>query len=320
MSNQTRKLIELLRVGKSCNEICKILKLSNKQLYNNLTNIKNKGLLIFREYYDTGDITYQLVNEYSNIDYTTIIPSKNTDKIKVLVLSDLHFGNSNERLDLVYRAFNYCIKRGIHLIFCCGDLIDGTYSRGEQRITDPYEQVNYFLKNYPCDKNILTFGVGGDHDLSILTNFGQDFLQALYNYRHDCIVPSYNNALIKINNENIVLHHHIQKDVILDDSRINFIGHSHKYNVSYEKKDGVLNIKVPSISDINVQPYEVLPTVIETELEFSEKELKGVQLSQIYFGEKDYILNESYYDLTKDKIEKKLEKKVESIKREKKKS
>lgn len=45
MLEQTKLLIELLNDGKTCNEICRILNISNRQLYNNLPILKIKGFI-----------------------------------------------------------------------------------------------------------------------------------------------------------------------------------------------------------------------------------------------------------------------------------
>lgn len=77
MSEQTKKLMELINEGKTCNEICAILKISNKQLYNNLTNLRNKGLIYRRKYYQNGVIVYKPIH--------TIPDLKNSNKRVVLV-------------------------------------------------------------------------------------------------------------------------------------------------------------------------------------------------------------------------------------------
>ena len=79
---------------------------------------------------------------------------------------------SESKLKIIYNgAKNYCIKNDIHIILCGGDLIDGSFSKGSQKISDLYQQIDYFIKNYPHDDSILTFGVAGDHDLSALGKF-----------------------------------------------------------------------------------------------------------------------------------------------------
>ncbi len=202
MSEQTIKLIELINEGKTCNEICHILNISNKQLYNNLTILQNKGFHYKRKYYSNGAIVYEpiksikKINEFYTSNESSIITDSNELELKVLLISDLHYGNEFERNDLVDRAFNYCIKNDIHIIFLCGDMIDGTFSHVEQDISNVYEQIEHFVKDYPFDKNILTFSVGGNHDENGLRKSGQNIIEILRNYRHDIIISSYNNFFI----------------------------------------------------------------------------------------------------------------------------
>lgn len=69
----------------------------------------------------------------SLISKEAIITELQENNLKLLVISDLHFGNELERIDLVNRAYNYCIKNNIHIILCTGDIVDGSYSSGVQK-------------------------------------------------------------------------------------------------------------------------------------------------------------------------------------------
>ncbi len=295
MKDQTKLILSMLEEGKSCNEMCEVLGITNRQLYTNLTNNRNKGFLFTRDYTSNGDILYKQTNFIPEEDNQSII-KLDESYIKLLIISDLHFGNEKENLKRVEHIFNYCKKNNIHIIFCCGDFLDGTYSQGIQIIPEFYNQVDYFIRNYPFDKNILTFGVGGDHDLSGITDRGQNFLEAIYNYRHDCIIPSFCNSIVNIKNTNILLHHHNPKAKIPGNVFINFFGHCHKYDIKIEK-NGRIVVKVPSISDINVQSYELLPSALETELFYEKDKLVMMKLGQLYYGNKDYLLNQISYEI-----------------------
>ena len=150
MKQRTIELINLLEEGKTCNEICNTLGISNKQLYTYLTNLKNKGFFYNRKYYATGDITYKplatTINSSTNNE-NTIITSTTQNIFKCLAISDLHFGNLLDRVDLINKVFDFCKQNDIHIIFCCGDLVDGTFTKGIQKIQRYYEQLDYFAKN-----------------------------------------------------------------------------------------------------------------------------------------------------------------------------
>lgn len=295
MSEQTIKLIQLLKEGKTCNEMCATLNLSNKQLFNNLTNLRNKGLLYRRKYYSNGAILYkaittvQGINEYHNPPQNAIITANKDVNLRCIVISDLHFGNSLERIDLINRVYDYCTQNDIHIIFCAGDLIDGNFTNGEQKIDNVYEQIDHFIKNYPFDKSILTFAVGGDHDISALNKCGQSIVEATKNYRHDIIIGGYLSTNVNIKNDKISLSHAYTYD---KSAAIAIQGHSHKYIAKLN--DGpLLKLTVPSLSDINFS----IPTAIEMELEFNKGYIRNVNLKQIYFGDKNYVLNEMFYEL-----------------------
>ena len=299
MSEQTIKLMELINDGKTCNQICEILNLSNKQLYNNLTNLKNKGIIYKRKYYSNGEIIYKPISSIKeknscllSLDNVLITPNKQTD-IKFLVISDIHFGNDLSRIDLLYQAYDYCIKNDIHLVLNCGDLIDGAYTRGSQKIDDINLQIETFIKEYPFDKNILTFAVAGDHDHSSLYKQHQDIVEMTKNYRHDIVFGSYNNSLLSIKNDQILLFHNNTNGIMKNEhASIVLKGHHHKYAASISD-DGNLNILVPTLSDINSS----LPSAVEMELLFENGRINRVNLKHICFAENDYTLSEQSYKL-----------------------
>lgn len=258
-----------------------------------------------------GAIVYKPIFEYNDIrefkinTEATIITQRKQRDIKILAFSDLHFGNKKERLDLLDRAYNYCIKKGINIIFCCGDMIDGSVGKdiGEKNIENIYEQIEYFIKNYPFDKNILTFGVGGNHDISALCQGNQDFIEIIKNYRHDVIIPAYHKSYINIKNDKILLHHKINyesSDFIEKDIPLVLKGHRHKYLTKMTEKNN-LNVCIPSLSDIDVNNNHSLPTAVELNLNFDKGYIHFVNLKQIYFGTDDFILSEVEYDLLKDR-------------------
>ena len=126
----TSFLIQLLNDGKNDNEICKFLKITPQQLYQELLKLKNLGFTYSKKYYSDGTIKYNNIKtlhdlkKYKNnrlIQNETIITDKKESSVKVLAISDLHFGNDLERIDLLDRAFNYCVKNGI-ILFYVGEI------------------------------------------------------------------------------------------------------------------------------------------------------------------------------------------------------
>lgn len=303
--DNTAQLLELLKSEKENHEICEKLKISPQQLYEDLLKLKTRGIPQTRKYYSDGSIRYKNVSNIEKmiqlkqfIENKTIITDMKENNLKILVISDLHFGNELERLDLINRAYNYCAKNDIHIILCGGDFIDGTFAKGNQKIADPYQQMEYFIKNYPYDKSILTFGVAGDHDISLLEKAYIDIIEVCNNFRHDIIIGGYSNTSINIKNDKIHLYHskfQYGKYIKISetDAPIILHGHSHKYLT--EIKNNALNITLPSLSGI----LHLMPSALEMNLYFDKGYIVNSVIKHLYFGKQDIVLGESRFNLLK---------------------
>ena len=299
-SDQTSELIKLLKSGKTNQQICDSLNITSSQLYNVLLNLKNNGIRHSKTYYSDGSIKYGIISSIAAVKKQaiilqdkTIITENNENRMKFLLISDLHFGNQLERVDLIDRAFNYCIKNGINIILCGGDIIDGTFTRGTQTLSNAYKQVEHFIKDYPQDPNILTFSVAGDHDFSAFKEAYVDIIKICNNYRHDVIIGGYNNTGINLKNDQILLFHYIPGGTMrISSAPIILMGHTHNY--STKMLNGTLNVSLPSLSDI----IHSMPTALELDVSFSKGYIINSIIKQIYFGDQDVVLNESSFDFT----------------------
>lgn len=292
-------LLQLIKEGKNNREICEIFNISFNQLYDELLKLKTKGVKYSRKYYSDGSIKYNKIKKLKKLNENvnkTIITDNQENNMKFLLISDLHFGNEFENLGLIDRAYNYCIKNGINIILCGGDFIDGSFSKSSQKITDLYDQIEYFIKNYPQDKNILTFVVAGDHDFSTLKRASLDIIEICNNRRHDIIIGGYNNAEINIKNDKIHLFHNIlggrmhsaQAPIIL-------CGHLHKYMT--QQKNNSLYITLPTLSNINQQ----MPSALELDVSFSKGYISSAVIKHLYFGTQDFVLSESEFNLLNER-------------------
>lgn len=292
-------LLQLIKEGKNNREICEIFNISFNQLYDELLKLKTKGVKYSRKYYSDGSIKYNKIKKLKKLNENvnkTIITDNQENNMKFLLISDLHFGNEFENLGLIDRAYNYCIKNGINIILCGGDFIDGSFSKSPQKITDLYDQIEYFIKNYSQDKNILTFGVAGDHDFSTLKRASLDIIEICNNRRHDIIIGGYNNAEINIKNDKIHLFHNIlggrmhsaQAPIIL-------CGHLHKYMT--QQKNNSLYITLPTLSNINQQ----MPSALELDVSFSKGYISSAVIKHLYFGTQDFVLSESEFNLLNER-------------------
>ena len=294
-----QKLINLLYKRETCNTIAGRLGISNKQLYNKILALSNKGFNLSKKYFSNGQIVYKVSEVYDDSlqlssSTNTIYSLQEERDIKMLLISDLHFGNELERIDLVDRAFEYCVKNGIHIILCTGDMIDCLPSNSKKQYSTIDAQISHFIKRYPHDKNILTFAVAGNHDYFAYLKEAKSLIKVDNNYRHDVIIGDFANSTVEIKNEKIDLYHHIDSIPKREtNSVLTLHGHAHKY-VAGMKKNGGLDIVVPALSDL----CKTLPTALEMNLTFKSGKIEKLDLKQISFDNSDIILNETNYDLS----------------------
>ena len=297
MSETTKKLLELISAGKTLNEISDLMGISHKRLFNYLTMIRNKGFDFDRKYYDTGDIIYVpkkgiVRNKSFGVGVITDI---NSYTYSAMVISDIHFRSCFEIERVMDRIYNFCIKEGIHNIILTGDILDGTFSKKQIKKSNSYEQIEYFLKIYPFDKNIINFVLLGDHDYSILKDTGQDFSMVLDSYRHDIVNLGYGFGRLFIKNDSVGLKHSIKKcpTNFSDDDSVLLLGHTHNFKVVASGKKNY--IYVPSLSNLCLYNagYEGLPSVLLFKILFEQNVINTIYVHQLVVLDKIYFVNES---------------------------
>lgn len=281
MNELTTQIMDMINNGKRNNEICEKLNIDYKTLYYELKKVK-----YFKRSYD-------------NECLKNIVFNNNEGEIRFLVISDMHFGNSLENIEVINRAFNYAKSRGINVILCCGDFIDGTFSKGKKIVELYFKQFEHFALNYPYDKDIVTFGVGGNHDYSIKLKNDLDFIKFCNMYRDDVVVESYANSILNLGEDTILLHHYIEGfKKFKNTSKIILNGHRHKYSVNYINNKKSLNIYVPTLSNL----VQVVPEALELDLNIENNIIVNVNVREICFGNRDIILSEKDYDFSENKM------------------
>lgn len=301
------KILELINKNASVNEICNITGLSHKQLFYRMNMIKIKGYDFTKKYYYNGEIVYDLAKSLNNDNdnEATIITSKKDKVFKAILISDLHFGNVNERPDLLYKTYEMCIKDGINIIINTGDLIDGPIGCGDvhNKITlDIERQIETMLKNYPFDKNILNFICLGNHDLYCLKTNGINLKNILDNKRHDLISLGYGYGKINVKNDKIYVTHPTTGIIDSDNEAKNkFIltGHSHLYK--YIPGGSNNHIYVPTLSDLPFTDsggtYKHFPSILKIDLEFINGVFNVGNIEQLVY------INNDFYKISESQIE-----------------
>lgn len=306
MSDFNIKLLQLISNNKSVNEICERLNITNRFLYKSLSLLKNEGLDFIRKYYYSGDIIYVLSeNTIKNTNEATIITSPYDNEFRALIISDLHLGCEYERLDLLYNAYEYCIKNGINIIINAGDVMDGMLSTNQKMHNNYEEQIVYIIKNYPFDKNILNFTVLGNHDIESLNSTKIDFAEILNKYRHDIVALGYSEGIINIKNDKILVKHKIPNiDFSHTPKSIIIKGHTHQLKI-INSKNGNFTIFAPTLSDLipnkNNNKINIAPSAIEMHSQYNYGYLGATTFTHLLFTDKITPIHEFNYDLSIEK-------------------
>ena len=317
MLNQKEKaVLDLIALNKSKNEIVSLLNITNQEFYEIFSKFKTLGIDFYRDYYSNGNIKYKKIYDIEPV----IIKRKNlkwlhlteddNESITMLFLSDPHYGSGFEYKDVMDMAYEYCAKKGIHVVVNTGDNVDGTFSKVQQRITDPYEQLEYFLENYPQDDHIITFTIGGDHDYSLLRKYAINLLEAIENRRHDIVPLAFHEGFIKVKKEKIALRHYFpnlnQYVNIYGFSKENYkfyaTGHFHFKQINFNDYQVRLQLSSMSSSNYSNQVY-ALPKAFAVTFNFNGDYFDHVVIEEVSFDKEVSILGTYKFPLSKDSLQ-----------------
>ena len=310
MSDLTNKIIELIKQNKTVNEISNETNLSNKQLYNIISIIGNSGYVFDRKYYYDGNIIYNQrykILDSNNDGVKGIITNRDLENISFILISDLHFGSLFERVDLMNIVYDYATKNGINLIIVAGDLIDGSYGSAKL-YNDTSKQIEHLLRDYPFDKNILSFAVLGDHDYSSLKDNGQDISKILNSYRHDIIPIGYQQGKIRIKKDDFSIRHKFAfkqndtgvKNIDVLNEGILIKGHTHE-KLTASRYGKLFIITLPPFCDLK---NDILPSFSVMTLHFNnmDKINKVILKHNIVLGGKIQNISEIASEIIPDTV------------------
>jgi len=303
MKEEMQLLIELVKQNKTLNEISNILNLSNKQIFTKLSMLRSNGYLIDKKYYYNGEIRYSLHNPFNSSQSNfKIITDENTSKIRVVLTSDTHLGHINDELQCINNMTEYCINNDIHIVLNLGDFFEGMYKSREKqaKFLRPEEQISYALRNYPYDKNILNFVLLGNHDTTFFTNYGIDIKTILEERRHDIIPVDYGYGEINIGGAQFRLQHPLSSEIapkIPNTIKKTIIlkGHSHKFKITSDNRNHMV-INVPSLSSVPTSGLEIIPSIIDMEVEIKNNTICDQYFRQfIFINNKPVCIGEFQY-------------------------
>lgn len=110
---------------------------------------------------------------------------------KIGVLGDCHLGNKFHNPQLLKAAYKTFKREGCEAVYNPGDVCDGqNMYKGQEYELYAFgfdAQVNEVVENYPCEPDMPTYFILGNHDLSFWKDLGADFGEAVSARREDLI-------------------------------------------------------------------------------------------------------------------------------------
>lgn len=213
---------------------------------------------------------------------------KNKDDVRVLLISDLHLGNINDRVDLLKLTYEYAIDNNIRYVINLGDTIEGVMPHNARslKINRVEDQVKYLVDNYPSNSNIKSLMLYGNHDYYSRINGGIDVAKEISNRRKDLYSLGYGENYIRIEDNFIKLGHEIsylkyyKKNI---STYVSFLGHIHTFRV--KSTDDSINIGVPSLSDVCPDNGINIPGMLDVKIKLyremvTELEIKNIDLEK----------------------------------------
>ena len=280
-------LLTKITEGTTLNELMMATNLSFKKLCYHLYLLKAWGYNIKYDYLSNGEIKCSLTNELYENKRNTLYMVNNEKSLKLIFLSDLHLTSVAERLDLLNEVYDFMEKANIHIIINGGDILDGFVGSGNRMFATGIEQIKYLINNHPFNQKIFSFICLGDHDRSILKKSNIDIINALKTFRLDLVPLGYNNAKIKIYNDEVTIRH-LSNDKEMTDGLI-LSGHSHCFRMTNTPDH--IHIVLPTISDISVNNFSY-PGFIKATLDFKDGLIVRGLFEQFIAREKIEKVNE----------------------------
>jgi len=305
MVTREDRIIKLIKKGKSSIEITKELHISLKELSNILLKLRNIGIEFYRTYNMDGSTNYRINNTYYDLvtPEEAILHIKNS-YVRAILISDLHLGTKEERLDLLDSVYNYCLLKDIHIIINCGDIINGLTKERTNIRSNYKEQIEYFNEKYPFNENILNICVLGNHDIKSLEHSGQSFSTFIYNNRPDFAICGIGEGRIIIGSDCIHLYHPLncnKTSTSVPLNRLVLIGHSHKYNIKEIPSKNALLIYVPALCSYIPFTKDYIPSCLDMELSLNSGVFDTITLEEKTFN-KNRVLTLSKKELKVPKI------------------
>lgn len=274
MTELNKTILSKLLDGESVNEIAKSLNKTPIQIHKQIKYIINSGYTFSSEIKDDGNVIYRPEYALKTPETNTAYLKLENGHFKAMLISDLHLGNINQNIRYLNAIYEYCAKEGIHIIINAGDVIDGTFSKSRQKISDPEKQIAYTIKNHPFDENIVNLICYGNHDYSALENFGINVNQMINSARPDLIGLGFGISIVNLESDQFFIKHPVNNIGLKTiDKKLIICGHKHKAALFNQRNTFIVN--VPSLSDLCFDNKQKYPGAYKMELVLNKGFIKA---------------------------------------------
>lgn len=166
----------------SLSELRAILKVrTNAEVEEAISYLRQNGMKIVWSRLEQTYYLSRVPTPYSNFFDFTDLPAQGI----LGCISDTHLASDADRLDLVEQAYDGFEKEGITTVLHAGDITDGweVYKGHGQFVKTggAQNQAVYCKKHYPKRDSILTYFIGGNHDLRSYEKSGVDQCSLMVN-------------------------------------------------------------------------------------------------------------------------------------------
>lgn len=291
MFDENTEIVQKIKEEKTLREMAQELNILVNDVHKRIMQIRNEGLVLKKIIYDSGDIRYLIKKLPQKNSCAATIKLCDSNKFSAMLISDLHFGNKLESMDYLNKIYEYCKNYGINIIINGGDLVDGSFSKGDQAIDEPEKQLEYVIKNHPYDEDVLNLICLGNHDFSLYKS-GIDIKKAIENSRSDLIPLGYGLGIINVEGDQFFVRHQIPEYNFEPISgKLVLEGHKHKMAFTDEGSGFLVNI--PTLSDLTLGKHE-MPGLIRMDLFFdSDGHINSGRFEQFIINDKMITVNET---------------------------
>ena len=293
------EVLNKLKEEKTLNEISSELNIPISEVYKKVKSLKNDGWLLRKVIYDDGNINYYFKKFPEFMKTNTIdLRVKNHYSLSAMLISDTHYGNSLSCMNYLDMVYDYCKECNIHIIINAGDLVDGSFNREKQEISDPLKQLEYTIKNYPFDDSILNLICLGNHDFSLFKS-GIDIKKALESARSDLIPLGYGLGIINTENDQLFVRHNIP-DYSFEPINGKMVLEGHKHKMAFTDDASGFLVNIPTLSNLTLGKHKY-PGALRMNLFFdNDGYINSGSFEQFIFNDKMYTVNETLINFDLD--------------------